>query len=332
LFNSADSTGNIAYDYQRYDFRLRGEYRLPARTRLSAGYDYKRDERTRQERDETTTDRVWAQIKAKPFEYTNLDFEVYAEDRDGSSYNTISNVPDPQNPLMRKYNMADRERNGYKVYISSYAGERLDLGVELEYNKDNYKNSDIGLQQSTYSRYGFDASYLFPRDASFYVTVYKEDISARQANSQSFSTPDWEVTTDDTFYTGTSGIRFPEILDRMDVSLDYSYARSEGDTKNDTSGLTSEFPKLSSKLQQIKLGLEYRYNKSTSLNFYYMYEMFNTDDWALQDVEAATVSNLLSLGADTYNYDAHVFFVGVRYVFDSRGQAGPRMGATLPPY
>jgi len=63
-----------------------------------------------------------------------------------------------------------------------------------------------------------------------------------------------------------------------------------------------------------------------------LYEKFNTDDWALEGVEAATVPNLLSLGADPYNYDAHVFFVGVSYVFDSRDQAGPRMGAALLPY
>jgi MtrB/PioB family decaheme-associated outer membrane protein len=332
LFNSAISARNIAYDYRRLDFRLRGEYRLPARTRLSVGYDFKRDERTRQERDETTNDRVWAKIRANAFEYANLDFEVYAESRDGSSYNPIANIPNPQNPLMRKYNMADRERDGYKFYVSSYAGERLDLGVELEYNKDDYQDSDIGLQQSTYSRYGIDASYLFPKGVSFYAATYKEDISARQANSQSFSNPDWEATTDDTFFTGTTGIRFPDILGRMAASLDYSYARSIGETKNDTSGLTSEFPELRSKLQQLKLGLEYQYNDLTSLNFYYMYELFKTDDWALEGVEAATVPNLLSLGADPYNYTAHVFFVGVRYVFDSRGQAGPRTGATLPPY
>ena len=51
----------------------------------------------------------------------------------------------------------------------------------------------------------------------------------------------------------------------------------------------------------------------------------------LEGVEPATVPNLLSLGADPYNYDVHVFFVGVRYVFDSRGQAGPRMGVVSQP-
>lgn len=332
LFNSANSAGNIAYNYQRYNYRLRGEYRLPKRTRLYAGYDYERYERTRQERNETTTDRVWAQVRARALEVADVNIKIYSEDRDGSSYNPLTNVSDPQNPLMRKYNMADRERDGFKAYVSTYAGERLNLDFELEYNNDKYDSSRIGLQKDRYKRYGFDASYLFRKDVSVYTSIYKEDIESRQANSQSFSKPDWTGRTDDTFYTSTTGIRYPNILGRLDASLEYSYARSEGEIRNDTSGLGSEFPKLRTKLHQVKFGLEYPYNKSLSLSFNYLYEKFNADDWMLEGVEAATVPNLLSLGADPYDYDNHVFFVGVRYVFDSRGQAGPRMGAAPLPY
>jgi hypothetical protein len=42
------------------------------------------------------------------------------------------------------------------------------------------------------------------------------------------------------------------------------------------------------------------------------------------------VPNLLSLGADPVSYDAHVFFIGVRYVFDTRGQSGPRINNRQP--
>ena len=62
----------------------------------------------------------------------------------------------------------------------------------------------------------------------------------------------------------------------------------------------------------------YPYNKSLSIGFNYMYEKFNTHDWALEGVEASTVPNLLSLGADPFNYDVHVFYLNLRYVFDAR--------------
>jgi len=63
-----------------------------------------------------------------------------------------------------------------------------------------------------------------------------------------------------------------------------------------------------------------------------MYEKFETDDWTLEGVGPDTVPNLLSLGADPYDDSTHVFFVGLRYVFDSRGQAGARMGAQSYPF
>jgi len=136
LFNSANSARNRAYDYERYDYRLRGEYRLPARTRLYAGYDYETDERTQQARSKTTTDRVWAQVRAKVTKIADLDVKVYTEKRDGSSYKQPTNTSTPENPLMRKYNMADRDRDGIKARASTYAGERFNLGVEYEYNED----------------------------------------------------------------------------------------------------------------------------------------------------------------------------------------------------
>jgi MtrB/PioB family decaheme-associated outer membrane protein len=332
LFNSTDSASNVAYDYERYDYRLRGEYRLPARTRLYAGYDYERDERNSQERDKTTTDRVWAQARAKIPEIADVNFKIYTEERDGSSYKTIINVPDPENPLMRKFNMANRDRDGFKVHASTYASERFNLGIEYEYNEDDYNDSFIGLTKTRYKRYGFEASYLFPGNISLYTSFYKENIKARQANSQSFSGPDWGGKTEDIFYTNTTGIRYPDFLGHVDVSLEYNSARSNGETTNDTSGLASEFPNLNSTLNQLKLGVEYPYNKSLTFGFNYMYESFETDDWMLEGVGPATVPNLLSLGADPYDDHTHVFFVGLRYVFDSRGQSGARMGAQSYPF
>ena len=47
LINSANSVTNIAYDYERTDARLRGEYRFSSRTRLHGGYNYKQYERSK---------------------------------------------------------------------------------------------------------------------------------------------------------------------------------------------------------------------------------------------------------------------------------------------
>ena len=317
LFTSPTSVSNKAYDYKRTDLGLSGEYRLPVRSRVSAGYDYERSERSHQARDETNTNKLWTKFKTRAVDATDMSIELYVEDRGGSEYN-VSNANSSENPLMRQFNLANRKRNGMVANINSYANERLNVGFEVEFNNDDYDDTQIGLLKSQYQRFGFDASYLLNTDVSIFGSIYRENINSRQAGSQLFTNPDWLGETDDTFNNASVGILYPKIYGRLDATLEYSYAKSEGDINNNTSGLTSDFPELQSKFQQIKLGLTYPYNKSIIIGFYYMYEKFKADDWALEGVDASTVPNLLSLGANPYDYDVHVFYLSLRYVFDTR--------------
>ena len=314
LVNATDSATNIAYDYERTEFKLRGEYRLMARTKLHAGYDYEEFNRSSQERGTTNTDLIWVQLRTRAIPLLDVDLKLYAEDRDGSSYTPIASVTAPQNPLMRKYNMADRERNGLRAAISAYASDRLNIGLNAEFNDDEYRDSTIGLLDSEFSRYGLDVSYVSAAGMSVYGGLSQEDVKTNQANSQTSSAPDWLGTTDDSFLTGNLGLTFPDVADGWDISAQFIFTESEGDTDNNTNGLASAFPAFESTLQQFRLGVDYRYSEALSLQFKYLYEKFDSDDWALEGVEPATVPNLLSLGADPWQYDAHVFYVGVRYV------------------
>ena len=323
LFVSPSPAENVAYDFQRYDYKLSGEYRLMRQARLHAGYDYQRFERTRQERNNTNTGRLWTRLKAHPAELVDVDVELYTEDRDGSKYEPITSVANPQNPLMRLYNMADRKRNGIHAYVSIYASDRVNLGLDFEHAKEDYDDSEIGLNDSDYSHIGVDASYLVTRDVIAYASFNLERINSKQSNSQTFSDPDWFARSDDKFSTSTVGLKYPKMIGKLSADIEYTYASSNGDIENNTSGLVSDFPTQKTKLHQLRLGLDYPYNDALSVKFGYMYEKFNADDWALQDMEPAKVPNLLSLGADPYNYSGHAFFVGFRYVFDSRSKMAP---------
>ena len=307
------SVNNTAYDYTRRDIKLRGEYRLNSSLKFHAGFDTQRFDRNRQDRSRTTTDRIWFRLRTRTKNTSKLDIDLYTENRDGSTYSTVENPIAPENPLMRKYNMADRKRDGIKLRGSVYAGGRTDFGWEVEYSDDNYDSSAIGLTESDYLRVGADFTWLLGEAASTYVSLYNEQINTDQRNSQTFSQPDWAATTDDTFTTATLGLAYPEIFGPMDAIFEYTWSRSVGETRNSTNGLPSSYPDLSSTRQNIKLGLSYPYNESLSFGFNYLYERFVSDDWALDGVEPDTISNLVALGADSYNYNVSIFYFSVRY-------------------
>ena len=316
---------NVAYDYERYDYTLGGEYRIDSRTRLHADIDHENFKRSDQERNDTRTDRISTRLDVRPIEIADMNFEIYNERRDGSDYNPITDVPNPQNPLMRLYNMADRDRNGIKSYLSVLAGERVSFGVDVEASKDEYNNSPLGLEESTYTGFGFDISWLLARDITSYATTHWEQSKSTQSNSQDYSTADWTGDTNDKFFTGTLGLKYPGIIRNLGANIEYTYAKSTGQISNDTGGLESDFPTLETRFHQVKLGLDYPYSKTLSLKLGYLFQKYNSDDWALDGVSPDTVPHLLSLGADPQNYSNHVVFIGVKYLFDSRSGAGQQM-------
>jgi hypothetical protein len=61
------------------------------------------------------------------------------------------------------------------------------------------------------------------------------------------------------------------------------------------------------------VGLSYPYSERLTFGFDYLFESLDSDDWALDGVGADTISNLLALGADSWNYNANVFFLSMRY-------------------
>jgi MtrB/PioB family decaheme-associated outer membrane protein len=306
--------GSIAYDYQRQEIKLRGEYRLRGGMKLFAGFENEQFERNRQDRTDTTTNRLWLTVRTRLGDIADLHVKLFADDRDGSNYETVVDPLTPENPLMRKYNMADRQRSGARLHGSVFASDRADFGWELEVGSDDYNNSAIGLTNSDYLRYGADISYQIGDATSVYASLFQEDITTEQQNSQSFSLPDWSATTDDSFTTATLGIVYPGLFSRLDANLEYGWADSRGESNSNTSGLPTSFPDLRSNRQNLNLGFSYPYNDALTFRVDYIFESMDSDDWASDGVNPDTIPNLLALGADAWNYDANIIYFSVRWV------------------
>ena len=312
------TVSNTAYDYERRDIKVRGEYRMTSAFKIDGGFDTERVVRNRQDRTRTTNDRLWAGFRTRAGSSVNIRGEAFIEDRGGSDYEVRNNNESQQNPLMRKYNLADRERYGFKLSTSTFMPSGASLGWEFEYSDDDYDNSDIGVTESDYLRVGLDLSAPVGEVAAFYASFYEERIETDQANSQSFSAPDWTASTEDRFQTATAGITYPDIFGPLDATLEYTWSQAVGEISSDTSGLPDEFPDLRTKRQSIRAGLSYPVSDALSFGFDYRFESLDTSDWSLDDVEPDTINNLLALGADPYNYNASVFYLSVRYKIQPR--------------
>ncbi len=304
---------NPAYDYERRDLKLRGEYRPGRGLALHVGYDGRRFERSAQDRRQTTTDRLWFRVHRRLGRDADVDFDLFVEDRDGSSYEALDRAVSEQNPLLRKYNLSDRERYGLRLKGRLTPTERWDFGWELEYGRDDHDGTDVGLTRSRYTRAGADVSWLLGRQGVLFGAVHTETVEADQTGSQRFGVPDWAATSTDRFDSASFGYEHPSLLGPVGVKVAYDWSYGRGEVANDTSGLSSRFPDLTSRRHRLELGFTYPVSRAWTAGFNYLYEKVESDDWSLAGVDPSTVDNLLSLGADPFNYKVNLVYLSIRY-------------------
>ena len=130
-------------------------------------------------------------------------------------------------------------------------------------------------------------------------------------------TRDWTVRHRDDMDSLGLGFTHAFIEDRLDIGADYVYAKSDGKIDVTTgSSLDSEpLPDLRTNLHSLSLYGGYKLKTDMFLKVRYRYEQYDSDDWALDDIESDTLANVLTLGETSPEYDVHVVTLSLEYRF-----------------
>jgi hypothetical protein len=148
-----------------------------------------------------------------------------------------------------------------------------------------------------------------------YAAYTREEIESTQNGSQQFDSPDWIGDTKDEFDNLVLGFKWPELFNRIDLSLDYTYAKSSGEIDMNVSGARSAFPQLDTQLNSVRLYLDYQVRDNIKVRTGYWYEHYSSSDWALDSVFPATVPHLLSMGANAHNYNVNTVLLSLNYTW-----------------
>lgn len=301
---------NRPYSFTRGTAKLAADYRFAPRVTGSLGLDYDTHERTLQEREETDETTLWAKFVTRAREGVDLLFNLAHGKRDGERYEVVPETTPPQNPLLRKYNLADRERDLLGMRATMAAGERVTLGVGIEAAHDDYTDSAIGLTDSREVNLSLDAAAALSDKTSVHAFAHHQTIDARQAGSSGFGLPDWNARNDDTVNTLGVGVKHA-YAEGLDLGADYAVSLSRGEVT--VAG--SRFPDLRASVRSLKLYGSYPLKEPWSLQAAYWYERYHSDDWALDGVTPTTIPNVLSFGETSPDYDVSFVTVSVRYRF-----------------
>lgn len=305
---------NVPYSFERYRYKMQADYRIRRRARLYVGGEREVVRRDFQEVDRTEEDTFWTRLRVFNFGFGEGSVKLARAERDSSEYRPLTGFGRPQNPLLRKFNLTDRERDFAELDIALTPLARLGIGIGARITDDSYDETVLGLTDGESRGYRADLSIGLPGDGSVYALFDREEIEAEQTGSERFAAPDWFAVSEDETVTAGVGIELRNIGERVDLGLDYSYSESTGSIDLTTAApAIVPFPDFETRLNSIRLRLRYRTQERWAFQAGVHYERYRSDDWALDGVAPATILNVLTLGAESYNYDVTVLSLSFTY-------------------
>ena len=315
MFVAPSQRTNLPYSFTQDKAQLRADYKAAERTTTSAGYDYDSVKRTFQEVNKANESTFWGKLASRYLDGVDLTFKFAYSDRDYSSYQPVPEITPPENPLLRKYNMADRTRNSGELRASFAATDTISIGLQFDASKDDYSNSTIGLTSAKEYNFGGDITWMLSDQTSLHLFANRQEIKSEQTGSQTFSTVDWLGENKDTINFVGVGVKHVAIKDKLEVGADYTFTQSKGAISVNTAANEPAFPDISTSRNSLKLYVNYRLKDNVSLRAGYWYERYDSDDWALDGVTPDTIPNVLTFGQLAPQYRVHVIAMSVRYKF-----------------
>ncbi|MBW6493133.1 MAG: MtrB/PioB family decaheme-associated outer membrane protein [Burkholderiaceae bacterium] len=314
MFNGVPRS-NLPFSFTKDKLKLRADYRINDETGAAAGYDHDTTRRTYQEVDRTRDQTVWGRLSSRAIEDVELSLRAAHGERRNSGYQALPQVIPPENPLMRKYNLANRKRDTVGLRADMALSDELHLGLGLDAARDDYQDSTIGLTDGRELTLSGDASWAMSDETRFTFFVNRQQIRSTQAGSSGFSTPDWTARNRDTVDFIGVGVKHVVIEDKLNIGADLSLSRSKGDVAVFTGISAPPFPTLTSSVDSLRFYAVYQLRDNITLRGDYGYERYRGKSWLLDGVLPATIENVLTLGQTAPDYRVHLLRMSLRYSF-----------------
>ncbi len=306
---------NTPFSLTQDRFKLSADYRGLAAVKLSAGAE--QDNRLRNFHEALTTREtsVWARATLQPRDDLSLALKATTARREHTSYGTAIWFGAPENPLLRKYNLARRQRDTAGVRADYTVNDKISVGLTVDYANDAYDQSLVGLRGARSVNGGLDVSAALSEQTQINLFAQGERIRSHQGSSAGGTSADWSAQNKDRFDVLGLGIKHTLMAGKLDLSADVSVARSRSDVNFDTGFTEPLFPSAKTSLDSVKLHASYKLQDNLWLLGSFWHERYTSQDWRLDGVLPATVQNLLSLGSQPAQYTVDVVRFSLRYRF-----------------
>ena len=305
---------NRPYSYERLQYSADLRYRLHHRVRLSGGARQQNMDRTLQAVERTKETTWWGEVKVSPTFNSELRLKGEWAERDISDYLPPDDGGPVDHPLLRKFNMADRDRDRFLVEFDFMPVESLGITLGYINSKSKYTESVIGLQESADESYSLNVNYALGKKINVYAFFNIDEIDADIVNTTGGSSTPWNAETRDRIKT--SGIGLSTVLsEKSSFGVDYVYAGSTGRISVKTSADEAPFEPLKTNLKNLKLHFDYDFSDHWAYKLYAEREQYGGSDWAIDGLEPGGINSVLTMGQQVPEYNVWYYRMQISYKF-----------------
>lgn len=297
---------NVPYSHQRTEYGVNLSYRPGRVFRMRAGIDEKDIDRTFIEIEETETTSGWVELGYQPVDSLDFRLDLKESERKGRGTRYPGTYGDPENPLLRRYYLANLDRETTRFSVGYYPIPEIGLNASVDYQREDYPHSDIGLLEGRNRIQNLSLTYLPARSFSMTAFLSNENLWSRQAGSEDFSTADWFATNEDRNKTAGLSMEYLPSESQWTFAAYLAHSEFEGKTHVDATGSEPPFPDLVARMSRAEFSATRSFSKDTTLKLAYIRESLDTRDWQIDWIGQQSMASYLVTGQTSPDYSADV--------------------------
>lgn len=301
------------YDYERSRLDGTADYTVLRWLRVGGGVQFDEVKRDQQEVAKTVEEGGYLRARLTPFETFAITLKRGQFHRDAKGFDLTARDPD-ENPLLRKYNLANRDRTYYELLGTWTPLETVTVSLQGKMTDDAYRRSPLGLVDGDSRTIGANVAWS-PKDSlTFYVDGGFQQLRSKQLGQARPNGVNWELRNDDQFWNLGIGGRWT-VNEKLSFTADLAQAESEGETLLVAGTTPDPYPTQKTRFGSARLGAHYQVSQALGLHCRLVYESYDEDNWALDGVYPTTVPNLLAMGAEADSHDVGLVAFSFTYRF-----------------
>ncbi|GLP96220.1 MtrB/PioB family decaheme-associated outer membrane protein [Paraferrimonas sedimenticola] len=304
---------NKQYDIKTQKFKIGTDVRMAQGLKGELGYDFRRDDRSNQEREQTDEHTLWGKIRLNRFSAFDAWIRGGYSERDGSVYQASAHTSRENNALLRKYYLADRNRSFSEVRAAYTPVAAFSIDAGYRYAYDDYKGTLIGLTEAQDKYFDVNANMSASNGFTAHAFYADQEILSEQAGSASYNLPTWNSEVKDKIKSYGAGIAKNNLFDdAMTLGLDYTFNDSKSDTVV-VNARPSSYGDYFSRVHNLNAYAGFQVSEQAALRLDYKLERYKDTNFANAGTTPSTIWNVVTYGDQRHDYTAHLIMLSLRY-------------------